>query len=69
MASLLNSVPSGVDLNLSGLDLNNHNSLVGTIIKVNAAFASAIAIVIAIRLYVRWKIVCRIGSDDSTQLF
>ena len=65
MASL---IPAGLNPDLAGLDLSNHDSAVGTIIRVNAAFIAIIAVVTAIRLYVRWRIVRRIGSDDSTCL-
>jgi hypothetical protein len=58
-------IPPGFTPDLAGLDLSNHNSAVGTIIRVNAAFAAIIAVVIAVRLYVRWRIVRRVGSDDS----
>jgi hypothetical protein len=66
MASSSNSVPSLLIPSLSGLDLSQHNSVVGTIIRVNAGFSAAITIIIALRLYVRLRIVHRVGSDDST---
>ena len=61
-------IPAGFTPDLAGLDLNNHNSAVDTIIRVNAAFTAIIAVVIAIRLFVRWRIVRLVGSDDSTCL-
>ena len=46
-------------------NLTRHNSVVDTIIILNAAFVAVITILINIRLYVRLRLVRRLGSDDS----
>lgn len=59
--------PSGFDLtgvDLTGLDLSRHDSIVGSIIALNAAFIGAIAVIIGIRLYARLSIMRRIWVDD-----
>ena len=45
--------------------LTRHNSVVDTIIILNAAFVAVITILINVRLYVRLRLVRRLGSDDS----
>lgn len=48
-----------------GLSPLKHDSTVGTIIRLNAAFVGVIAILISVRLYVRLRLVRRLGSDDG----
>ena len=50
-----------------GLDPAREDSLVGTIIQVNAGFIAAIALIITIRLAVRLRILNRIWCDDGKQ--
>lgn len=60
--------PSAFDLtgvDLTGLDLSRHDSSVGRIIALNAAFIGAIAVIISVRLYARLRIMRRIWADDS----
>lgn len=49
-------------------ELTEHDSIAGTIIRLNAGFVAAIVFIIVLRLYVRSRIVRRVGSDDSTTL-
>lgn len=69
MVSSSNAESFGVAHIRDGLVLFKHDSTVGTIIRLNAAFMAAIAILISIRLYVRLKIVRRLGSDDVLMVF
>lgn len=69
MVSSSNAESFGVAHIRDGLVLFKHDSTVGTIIRLNAAFMAAIAILISIRLYVRLKIVRRLGSDDGKTSF
>jgi hypothetical protein len=63
------SLSSGQTLNIHyGRDVSqpvNHDSCVRLVISLNAAFAAVVAVLVTIRLVVRWKIVGRIGPDDS----
>jgi hypothetical protein len=47
-------------------ELTNHDSISGMIIRLNAGFAAAIVVIIIFRLYIRSRIVRRVGYDDST---
>jgi hypothetical protein len=48
-----------------GLVPTDHNSIASTIIRLNAAFVAVIVIIISVRLYVRLRLVRRLGSDDG----
>lgn len=69
MASSSDNNSSYVIPNLQGLDLSDHNSAISLIIRLNAGFIATIALVIGVRLYIRLRIVRRVGTDDSTVLF
>lgn len=47
------------------LNPTNHDSTIGTIIRLNTALVAVIAILISVRLYVRSRVVRRLGSDDG----
>jgi hypothetical protein len=68
MASFSDDKALRIVLNRASLDSVRHNSAVNLIIRLNAAFIAIIAILIGVRLYVRLRIVRRVGSDDSTAL-
>jgi hypothetical protein len=65
MVSFPNDEALGVLHLRDGLSPLKHDSVVGTIIRLNAAFVAVIAILISVRLYVRLRIVRRLGSDDG----
>ena len=63
------SVPSGIDLSgldLSGVDLSKHDSLIGTVVRLNAALIATVALVIAVRIYARLSILRRLWADDGS---
>ena len=65
----MSSIPSGLNLSgldLTGVDLSKHDSLVGTVVRLNAALTATVAVVIAVRIYTRISILRRLWADDGT---
>jgi hypothetical protein len=64
-------IPGGVNLtglDLSGVDFSRHDSLVGTVVRLDSALIATVAIVITVRIYTRLSILRRLWSDDGTGL-
>ena len=64
LTSGLNLPPGFVLPSLDGLDLSRHDSVEPTIKRVGVAFITIVSLILAIRIYVRARIVRKVGADD-----